>query len=101
MNTPPKTTTLAVMAALAGLVLTVSSTQAAVYYIYNETFSGSGAVDLNGTTPDNTTGGNTWTASTDWKADGTIAGSTLGADDDSAFLAFAPVSGNVYNLCRF
>ena len=98
MNKIPKTTTLAVIATLAGLVLTASSTQAAVYYIYNETFGGSGAADLNGTTADNYTGGNTWTASTDWKADGTIAGSTRGADDDSAFLAFAPVSGNVYNL---
>jgi len=98
MNKIPKTTTLAVIASLAGLVLTASSTQAAVYYIYNETFGGSGAADLNGTTADNYTGGNTWTASTDWKADGTIAGSTSGVDDDSAFLAFAPVSGNVYTL---
>ena len=98
MNKIPKTTTLAVIATLAGLVLTASSTQAAVYYIYNETFGGSGAADLNGTTADNYTGGNTWTASTDWKADGSIAGSTSGVDDDSAFLAFAPVSGNVYTL---
>jgi len=98
MNKIPKTTTLAVIATLAGLVLTASSTQAAVYYIYNETFGGSGAADLNGTTADNYTGGNTWTASTDWKADGTIAGSGSGSDDDSAFLSFAPVSGNVYTL---
>jgi len=88
-----KTTTLA---ALAGLALAASSAHAAT--IYSETFSGTG--DLNGTTPD--TGANTWVASTDWNADwnadGSITGSTSGTDDDSAFLSFAPTSGNVYTL---
>jgi hypothetical protein len=84
--------TITTLAALAGLALAASSAHAAT--IYSETFVGSG--DLNGTTPD--TGANTWVASTDWNADGTIAGTTVGDDNDSAFLAFAPVSGNVYNL---
>jgi hypothetical protein len=87
-----KSITITTLAALAGLALAASSAHAAT--IYSETFGGSG--DLNGTTPD--TGANTWVASTDWKADGTIAGTTVGDDNDSAFLAFAPVSGNVYNL---
>ena len=86
-----KTTTLA---ALAGLALAASSAHAAT--IYSETFSGLGTDVLNGTTPDE--GGGLWVASTDWQADGSIAGSTSGTDDDSAFLTFAPTSGNVYTL---
>ena len=99
MNPSTKTTTLA---ALAGLALAAGSAQAAV--IYNETFSSpyEGAIDglgdLNGTTPDTTTGANTWVASTDWNENGSIAGSTSATDDDSAFLAFAPTSGFVYTL---
>ena len=84
------------LGAVASLVLSAASVNAAV--IYNETFSGAGADPLNGSSPD--TGANQWVASSDWKADGSIAGSTSadGKDDDSAFLSFTPTSGNVYTL---
>lgn len=62
--------------------------------IFQDTFSDTGA--LNGSAPDVTTGGATWSAS-GWQQDGTIAGrSTSGAD--SAWLPFAPDSGLVYTL---
>ena len=89
-----KSITITTLAALAGLALAAGSAHAAT--IYNETFSGSG--DLNDTTPDTTTDGNKWVASTDWNENGSIAASTSIADDDSAFLAFAPTSGFVYTL---
>jgi hypothetical protein len=91
MNPYSKTTTLA---ALAGLALAAGSAQAAV--IYNETFSGLGTTDLNGTEPDDTTGANTWAASTNWNKDGSVDAS--GANDDNAFLAFTPVAGKIYTL---
>ena len=80
---------------VAGLVfaLTAASQQADAAVIYNETFVGTG--DLNGTAPDTTTGGNTWTASPNWNEDGTV---DAGSGDDSAFLAFTPVTGKVYTL---
>jgi hypothetical protein len=65
--------------------------------IYFDDFSGSGAADLHGTTPDVTTGGNTWVASTgsaDYKADGSFTTTTEG----SMSLAFTPVDGKVYTL---
>ncbi len=59
MNPYSKTTTLA---ALAGLVITVGSAQAAT--IYSETFTDpTGMIGLNGTEPDTTTGANTWASS--------------------------------------
>lgn len=86
-------TKITTFAALAGLALAASPAHAAT--IYNETFSG-GTENLHDTSPD--TGAGAWVASTDWKADGSIGGSTSGTDDDSAFLSFAPTSGNVYTL---
>ncbi len=71
--------------------------------IYSETFSdGSVATPsaLNGSTPDETTGGATWVAS-DWAENGstgTIAVANNAGLDNSAFLAFTPVAGNVYTL---
>ena len=67
-------------------------------FIYSETFSDVGA--LHGSTPDVTTGGATWTAS-DWEENGTtgtIAVVNSSGEDDSAFLPFTPVTGNVYTL---
>jgi hypothetical protein len=63
--------------------------------IYSETFSGAGTADLNGTAPDSTTDGNTWTASSLWNKDGTV---DAGSGDHNAFLAFTPNAGNVYTL---
>ena len=74
--------------------------------IYSETFS-DGSVgtpsDLDGSTPDTTTGGNTWSAS-GWQENGST--STIftdtdilgGGQDQSAFLAFTPESGKIYTL---
>jgi len=87
--------------AAAGLALFAGSLQGAT--IYSETFSDGSVLTpsaLNGSTPDVTTGAATWTAS-NWRENGTtatIATSTAITDDDSAFLAFTPVSGKVYTL---
>lgn len=82
---------------LAGAPLTRAAT------IYSETFSNGTALiptDINGSMPDVTTGGNTWTAS-QWQENGstgTIATSTSTIADHSAFLAFTPTAGNIYTL---
>lgn len=91
MKYPHPTSTLAALAALA---LAVGTTQAAT--IYNHDFGGLATDGLNGVTPDTTTGANTWTASTNINADGSIA--SLGTTTDSAWLAFTPQSGFVYTL---
>jgi hypothetical protein len=62
--------------------------------IFSDDFSGDATVDLNGTTPDVTTGGATWVASLDYKADGSFADTAEG----SMSLAFTPVDGKVYTL---
>ena len=92
MNPSTKTTTLA---ALAGLALAAGSAQAVV--LYQDDF-GDGLSDLHGRTPDTTTGGNTWTASTDWKNDGAAAATGAANDDDNAFLDFTPTAGTIYTL---
>lgn len=79
---------------LTALALAATSAQAAV--IYQDDFSGDGTANLAGTTPDTTTGGNTWIASTDWKNDGSLAGAVNAGDN--AFLAFTPSTGTVYTL---
>lgn len=88
-------------AAVAGLALLSGPIHGAT--IFNETFSdGSVATPsaLNGSTPDQTTGGAKWVAS-DWVENGstgTIGTINDGNEDDSAFLAFTPLAGNVYTL---
>ena len=59
--------------------------------IFSDNFDG-GSGDLNGTTPDTTTGAN-WVAGSLFKADGSTTDS-LG----SATLAFTPVNGSIYTL---
>ena len=71
--------------------------------IYQDDFSGSSSTDLNGTTPDTTTGGNTWLADIDplrdWKADGSIDNGAANANRNGyAFLPFTPEAGKVYTL---
>ena len=61
--------------------------------VFYDNFDGS-FLDLNGTTPDITSGGAAWVASSDFKADG-FADATLGG---SATLAFTPVNGKIYTL---
>ena len=62
--------------------------------IYEDDFSGDGAVDLHGLAPDvdNYGGGNTWIAHWGWKADGTPG------PYSSATLPFTPAVGKVYRL---
>lgn len=81
--------------AVATLTFAVAPASAAIT-IYHESFSG-GAVALDGSTPDITTGGNTWSSS-GWLQDGTIfnRGTTAGAE--SGWLPFTPQSGTVYTL---
>ena len=62
--------------------------------IFSDDFSGNATVDLNGTTPDVTTGGATWVATSNYKADGSF---TLDAPATMT-LAFTPVDGLVYTL---
>jgi len=71
--------------------------------IYQHSFSGSSTTNLNGVTPDTTTGGNTWLADTnalrDWKADGSIDNGGGTADHNGyAFLPFSPEAGKIYTL---
>lgn len=60
--------------------------------LFSEDFSG-GNADLNGSTPDSTTGGAAWVASANFNQDGSIDQGT-----GSATLAFTPANGFVYNL---
>lgn len=68
---------------------TLASTEAAV--VFADDFSG-GAVPLNGTTPDTTTGGATWTAGTAFLANGTVSTTP----QSGAWLPFVPTAGNIY-----
>ncbi len=52
------------------LFMIVSAAQAKI--IYYDNFDGLSGVDLDGTTPDITTGGETWLAGSNFGADGTI-----------------------------
>ena len=70
--------------------LVSSSTYAAT--IFSDDFSGNGT-DLNGSTPDITTGGATWIAASVFNRDGSID-----PNPGSATLAFIPVNGFVYTL---
>lgn len=97
-------TTIKQLLATAALVGFTAIPASAATTLYNETFSSpfEGAVDgtgpLNGTTPNITVGINTWTAS-EWRENGTAPTTTLdSANDDSAFLAFAPTVGMIYTL---
>lgn len=83
-------------ASLCLIGLPIVSANAATMYF--DDFSGDGLSGLNGTTPDTTTGGNTWAASGDWANDGSTTATGTAADDDNAFLAFTPVAGNVYTV---
>lgn len=78
------------------LVLGLSAVnQVAAEIIYYDDFNGTG--NLNGTTPDITTGGAVWVAGDDFDADGTI---TYDDDSygDSAYLPFVPEDGYIYTL---
>ena len=71
----------------------LASTPTFAESLFAEDFAGAAATDLNGTTPDQTTGGATWVASPNFNADGSFAGSA-----GSATLAFTPVDGLIYTL---
>lgn len=75
-------------------VLLLSSLSMGEVVIYEDDFSGDGAVNLHGLAPDvdNYGGGNTWIAHSGWKADGTPG------PYSSATLPFTPAVGRVYVL---
>jgi hypothetical protein len=77
------------------LFLTVSTIQADI--IYYDNFDGPSDMELNGTSPDITPGGETWIAGSNFSADGTITydNSSMG---DSAYLPFVPQDGYIYEL---
>jgi hypothetical protein len=84
---------LTVAVVVLGIVgMTVGSANAG--QIYFDDFSGGAGTDLNGTTPDVTTGGETWVATSEYKADGTYTG----IDTGPMTLAFTPVDGREYTL---
>jgi hypothetical protein len=90
-------------AAMVFLAISANSSHGAAITIYEDDFSGLSTTNLNGTTPDTTTGGNTWLADTnalrDWKADGSIDNGADSADNNGyAFLPFTPEAGKVYTL---
>ena len=89
MNKQLKTTMS--LAAFAGLTL-AGSVNAAV--IYSDNFDGVVGDVLNGTTPDVTTGGATWTAAAVFKADGSF----VNGNHSLMTLAFTPDDGLVYTL---
>lgn len=62
--------------------------------IFQDDFSGLAADNLNGTTPDMTTGGTNWRANPGFKANGT----NNDAGDGGAYLDFVPSAGKVYTL---
>lgn len=70
---------------------TLASTNAAI--VFSDDFSG-GAVPLNGTTPDTTTAGATWTTGTAFLASGTVSTTPT----SGAWLPFVPAAGNIYTV---
>jgi hypothetical protein len=85
--------------AVAMMVCGISQASAAV--IYSDSFSGSSATELNGSTPSITTGGATWIASGEWLADGSVSTTFVSPEvntDVVAYLPFTPTSGNIYEL---
>lgn len=93
-------TTIKQLLTTAALVGFTAIQASAAIVLYSDNFSGNVANNLHATTPDTTIGTNTWTAQTNWKANGSIAGTgtAVGAADHSAFLAFTPTTGMVYTL---
>lgn len=74
------------------LTLVIPAVTVDAQVIFSEDFSGTSA-DINGTTPDVTTGGAAWVASSNFNQDGSI---NLGAG--SMTLGFTPVNGVIYTL---
>ncbi|MCH7227087.1 PEP-CTERM sorting domain-containing protein [Haloferula sp. A504] len=86
-----KTTPNLILATLAGLALATSPATSTTLFF--DDFGGSSGTNLNGTPPPTTTGGETWTAGTTYKADG-----SFGTARSTATLSFTPVDGFVYTL---
>lgn len=86
------------VAAAAALTLAVGSAHAAPVVIYQDDFSG-GTGDINGVAPDTAPGAETWVASSQFNADGSIANiGAAGIQGGSATLAFTPTNGLIYTL---
>ena len=108
INTKSMKTSLSLAAAMGALALAAGSAQAGIIYQdnFDNDIEGTPTTgNLNGTTPDTTTGGNTWLADTDvrrdWQADGSIdsgADPVAANNNGYAFLPFTPEAGKVYTL---
>lgn len=81
------------LAIIAGLGISLASAQTT---IYSDDFSGDTA-DINGLAPDVRPGGETWTASTIYNADGSVDQPASNAQG-SMTLPFIPVDGFIYTL---
>jgi len=79
----------------ASAVLALTAVPASATTVFQDNFDG-GTGDLNGTTPDTTTGGATWVAAPLFDANGDA--NLTDAGPGSATLAFTPVDGFVYTL---
>ena len=80
-------------AAALSVVLAISPFASAQTILFQDTFSGTGA--LNGTAPSITQPGVTWVAAAGYNADGTYATS---AQSDTAYLSYSFQSGNIYTF---
>ena len=78
------------MVGYAGVCLCLAAASVSAAVIYEDDFSGSGSINLNGLAPD--VGTSVWVAHSGWKADGTPGSYS------SATLPFAPQSGRIYLL---
>jgi hypothetical protein len=87
-----KSRALLVLAAAVAMATLIGAADATAALLLHEDFSGSSASDLNGTSTE--VGGQTWTASTLWKADGSKSTNGRG----HAFVPFTPAAGAVYTL---
>lgn len=78
---------------LMACIFVALTTQGNAATLFFDNFDG-GTSTLTGTTPDITTGGATWNATTNWRADGSISVSGR----DMAALSWTPSNGFIYTL---
>jgi hypothetical protein len=81
------------LAAACGAALAFTHIASAQTILFQDDFSGSGG--LNGTSPDITQPGVTWTAAVGYNANGTYATS---AQSDTAYLSYTFQTGNIYTF---
>ena len=88
-----------VAAAVATVALSGLTNTASASIIYQDNFTGSSGSPLNGTTPTTDTNRATWTADSNWSANGSVTVTSNSSQQyPSAHLPFVPSAGNVYTL---